>query len=451
MSARAMQATWLHRQRGAASLVVVMVLFFLVTLAAAYTSRNLLFEQRTSANNFRSTLAFETAEAGAEWALARLNEGRMNDDCTPITGVGGLSSPPQPSFRERYLSIDPTTGLITLPAPFDTRIAGCVFNGTGWTCDCPATGNPNPTVTYSGTGPFAAFWVRFQAVTSPTKPFAVRMQVNACTRVADDCLNFSREAQSGDGLATVWSMVALRSGLSAPPAAALTVRGTIGHNSGNITATNTDSASGGFTVHSGQAVPTGSWLTLATIPGTPHQLSAVSNDPMLALPDLTLTPAQPANQGTNRMFNSVFGMWPTTYAAQPAFVSVDCSGGCDAGSDVVPKIQLNPGRVINLTGGGTLRIDTDVGTATDPVLIVTDGSVEFSSGSHNFFGVIYSRVANWRLQGDGTVHGALIAERDFEARNDSQNLIYDPAVRAAVRYRIGSFAKVPGGWRDVRP
>ena len=58
-------------QRGAASLVVVMVLFFIITLVAAYTSRNLLFEQRTSANQYRSTLAFETAEAGIEWALAR--------------------------------------------------------------------------------------------------------------------------------------------------------------------------------------------------------------------------------------------------------------------------------------------------------------------------------------------------------------------------------------------
>ena len=60
-------------RRGAASLVVVMILFFIITLVAAYTSRNLLFEQRTSANQYRATLAFETADAGIEWAIARLN------------------------------------------------------------------------------------------------------------------------------------------------------------------------------------------------------------------------------------------------------------------------------------------------------------------------------------------------------------------------------------------
>ena len=45
-----------------------MVLFFIMSLVAAYASRNLIFEQRTSANNYRSTQAFEAAEAGLEWS-----------------------------------------------------------------------------------------------------------------------------------------------------------------------------------------------------------------------------------------------------------------------------------------------------------------------------------------------------------------------------------------------
>jgi Tfp pilus assembly protein PilX len=66
-------------QRGAAALAVVMVLFFVISLVAAYASRNLVFEQRASTNQYRSTLALETAEAGAEWALALLNTGRIDD------------------------------------------------------------------------------------------------------------------------------------------------------------------------------------------------------------------------------------------------------------------------------------------------------------------------------------------------------------------------------------
>ncbi|MBK9136246.1 MAG: pilus assembly PilX N-terminal domain-containing protein [Betaproteobacteria bacterium] len=117
-----------------------MVLFFIITLVAAYMSRNLLFEQRTSTNQFRSTLAFETAEAGVEWALARLNDARMNDDCTPLTSAASVTT--EVTFRERYLDINSTTGVISPVA--GGRIAGCVFNGTTWVCDCPASGNPIP-------------------------------------------------------------------------------------------------------------------------------------------------------------------------------------------------------------------------------------------------------------------------------------------------------------------
>jgi hypothetical protein len=57
-------------QRGAASLVVVMLLFLALSLTAAYTSRNLIFE-RNPANQSRSTAAFEAAEAGIGTQLAQ--------------------------------------------------------------------------------------------------------------------------------------------------------------------------------------------------------------------------------------------------------------------------------------------------------------------------------------------------------------------------------------------
>ena len=54
----------LRGQSGAASLVVVLMLFFVIALVSAYTSRNLIFEQRTANNQYRSTQALEAAEAG---------------------------------------------------------------------------------------------------------------------------------------------------------------------------------------------------------------------------------------------------------------------------------------------------------------------------------------------------------------------------------------------------
>jgi Tfp pilus assembly protein PilX len=53
-------------QQGAATLVISLVLLFGMTVAAFFANRGLIFEQKTSANQYRSTRAFEMAEAGLE-------------------------------------------------------------------------------------------------------------------------------------------------------------------------------------------------------------------------------------------------------------------------------------------------------------------------------------------------------------------------------------------------
>lgn len=429
--------------RGAASLVVVMILFFIITLVAAYTSRNLLFEQRTSANQYRATVAFEAADAGIEWAIARLNEGVMNDDCTqldPATAVGA-----QPSFRQRYLSVDATTGVITAP----DKLAGCVFNGTTWVCSCPDTGDPVLTVP-TGSGPFPAFWVKFRSNQVGGRPGIVRIQVNACTRLDAACLNFNREAQSGDGLATVWSMVALRNALPTAPAAALTASGPVTRDGGDPTVTNTDVESGGLTIHSGGAITNSGNVTLVSIPGTPPARSRSADDSALVYNNMTLVPATPANTGTNRLFNSFFGSWPVTYFAQPGVAVVDCTGGCNAAA-VNAAVARFPGHAIHVSGGGTLAVGANIGTSAAPILIIADGDVEFSGGNPTVVGVIYSRSGTWNFEGDGTIQGAAIAQGSFRFEDDDPSIVYDRDVIRRIQFLTGSFAKVAGSWRDFQP
>ena len=72
------------RQGGVAALGLTLLLLFALLLGVAYVNRNLVFEQRASANQYRSTQAFEAAEAGLEWTLARLNDVRpIGADCLP--------------------------------------------------------------------------------------------------------------------------------------------------------------------------------------------------------------------------------------------------------------------------------------------------------------------------------------------------------------------------------
>ena len=97
-----------HQQRGAAALIVTMMLFFAMVLVAVFVNRNLVFEQRSSANQLRSTQAFEAAEAGLEWALAQLdNPQRLAADCTPSTDAAATS------FRSRYLNFNRSNASFT--------------------------------------------------------------------------------------------------------------------------------------------------------------------------------------------------------------------------------------------------------------------------------------------------------------------------------------------------
>lgn len=460
--AGAYRAAGAHRhglaaQRGVATLIVMMVLFFIISLVAAYTSRNLIFEQRTSANQYRSTQAFEAAEAGVEWAMARLNGARMLNNCTPIADPTAVSSPPEESFAERFLSIDSSTGVVT---PVANRLAGCAFNGTGWECHCPASGEPSLSPSTTGAGPFPAFWVRFTTPvpvpvpSTPVRAGLVTVEVNACTRNDASCLRFDRRGEAGDGMATVWALLTLRSTMFTTPTAPLTTRGALAQaTSSTLTVSNPDASSNGITIQSGQAVnlsPSSATLTLASSPGTPGTASVLDNDPSLMLPDLDPSVvAPPAHQGLTRMFISVFGMWPGTMAESPGNVNIACATSCSANSDLLPAIRLNPGRPLYVQGGGTLTIDADVGTSTAPVVIVADGSVQFDSSNRTVQGLVYSQSSLWTTGGNGTINGAAVAQAQMTV-SGTLNLTYDKAVLERTRILIGTWLRVPGSWRDFK-
>ncbi len=447
-------------QRGAASLLVVMVLFFAISLVAAYTSRNLIYEQRTSANQYRSTLAFETADAGLEWATAKLNEARMTDNCVPLPNAGAVSSgSPEPTFRERYVGIDLISGRI---APNASRLAGCVFNGSDWVCDCPASGEPNlGGVATTGTGPFPAFWVKFE-LANPAVGLAAQPQgviaarVNACTRNDPACLRFTREAQSGDGVASNWVALALKSALITPPAAAVTARGAITAanflaNPGSIfTITNTDRATNGFTMISGSSISTsGSNLSVITVPGTPGSESIINPDPTASYPNISLPSGNPANVGADRMFASLFGTWPSTYAEQPAVIVLTCASACSS-AQVNAALRWRPGRAVVLSGVGGLTLNADIGSVAEPVLLISEGPVTASPAGATFYGLLYVRAPNWDTAGTSVVEGAVVTEGSlFFAGN--QTFTYNPGVLSHVQRSLGSFVRIPGGWRDFQP
>jgi hypothetical protein len=425
-------------QRGAVTLIVVMVLLFVVALVAAYTARNLVFDQRMSANHLRAAQAFEAAEAGLDWALAMLNSGRIDASCTPRTDPAATDG----TFRARYLSIAADTGVVTVRhgSGGQPLRPACVFDGSGWNCSCPTDGAPALDAPVAA-GPHPAFVVRF--FREPHyPPGVVRIESTGCTRfeATEVCRSV---AEVGDGVARTTVLAALRGALVSAPVAAITARGNLGLGSNMLVAVNRDVGAGGHTLHLG-GMRTGAWRALHGPPGTPEAQTIIDepdDGPMAAL-------------DAGRMFASVFGMYGDTYRLQPATITLDCSVDCSAAT-VRDVVRLNPGRMLWVAGNLLLDVDDPIGSASDPVLLVVTGSLSVAAGSQaRIYGLVY--VIGGALANDHapdtpalTLNGALVGEGNLAFSGAGTTTIaYDGELLARLRTTHGSFVRVPGSWRD---
>lgn len=448
-------------QRGAASLIVVMILFFVMSLVAAYTNRSLIFEQRTSANQYRSTQALEVAEAGLEWAISQLNYSRIDSDCVRTT------STTESSFRQRYLDIDSATGKITPdpnPTPSDGALTSmCVWNGGGWSCNCPSTGLPTVAAPVA-VGMWPAFRVRFRSLAltgsppTPSQPSTVWVDVVGCTRLGagagDPCLSFTGQGAVNEGRAFVSSMVSLAGNAPGLPQAAVTARGAINLGASALAAYNTVTGGSGITLQSGGTIA-GPAMVLRSAPGSPAAASTFDTDPALGSgPGVGqgLTPATPFTTA-DRMFATVFKTRPAAFETQQAVLKLTCPvTGCTA-TTVQSTVSLNPGRPLWLTG--PLLVDANIGSAAEPVVMLVDGDVQHTALGTQIYGLVYVRMAgaatSWNVSGSGGITGAAVTDGGMTSTVASgPTVVYDPEVLNLVRFNVGSFVRVPGSWRDFR-
>lgn len=446
-----------RRQHGLAALAVVLLLFFVVSLVAAYTSRNLIFEQRTGVNQYRSTQAMETAEAGLEWALLKLNGGRIDADCEPSTDTSDTS------FRERYLVTNADTGFIgaRVDGSGNVAFATCVRDGENWNCRCPASGVTLPDAPTSE-GPHPAF--RVAIIGSTARPGIVRIYANGCTRLVEDCLTFSPNmsalpivravAPAGEGFAAISTWAGMTGRVAAVerdgskrvtvalPRDTLVARGDVNGSGGSL-AVGRKTADTGYAVRAGGSIM---GISSQAAPGSPGDSTASQMEDDKALQDLDEPGGPPAEV---RMFASVFLMLPETYRDQPAAVVLDCSAVTCDGEAVEDAIASNPGRPIWVEGDLLLDGSGDIGSAAAPVTIVVTGELDFDTGGRTVYGLIYGRAADWRLAGTARVEGALIAENNLTVETAAGSTIdYDADIVRRLSTLVGSFARLPGGWKD---
>jgi Tfp pilus assembly protein PilX len=414
-----------RHQRGAAALIVTTLLFFAMVLVTLFVNRNLVFEQRASANQYRATQAFEAAEAGAEWALAQLNNPqRLGPDCQPMADSSSSS------FRSRYLNQTTATfvprtwnngSVVTALQPT------CVRTDTGWNCSCPASSAPALTAPI-GDGPFPAFSVQFAA---GDKPGSVRVVSTGCTHLAGACLAGS--PSSPDAIARVEFSVALLAGLRTPPAAALTTRGSVDADSAAFGAHNADPATG-IAVHAGSTIAA-SHARLSTPAGAPLASALLGNDASLA------------GLGADRFFASLFGLDKERWKYQPAVTHIACTSDCAAAIDTATR-ATDGSALIWLDGDLALDGPVTFGSPEHPVVLVVSGTAQLR-GAVTLHGVLYAGALSWNDSAapGALLRGAAISETGYSG-SGTPDFVYDRRTLDILQTRSGSFARVNGSWRD---
>ena len=417
--------------RGIAALTVVMLLFFVLAMAAAYTNRTLIVDQRSTTNALHSAQAIDATDAATEWAIAQINGGRVTSTCT--SSIVDTDATVRTRYIElkddfSYLNPDKTPGASATPM-------ACVSNLGAWECSCPALrSKPSLTATADGNG--QAFWTIFNVGLGG--PGILSILAQGCSNLGTDASSNCATARDLSGSITAVdavkvsnTQVGLLRALPFAPAAALTAGTTVTAVAGTTLWVVNPDPNTGLTIHSGGTVTAGT-LKLAVAAGSPGD-GKVESDGALA--------ARAAVGG--RQFESIFGMDANSYKRQPATVMIDCAAGCTS-ADLADALSRHPGQVLWIAGDLNLNSAATLGSASQPMMLVSTGTVTLSR-TINYNGFLYADAVIWAAGADASVfRGALVSASSIVA-NVNATLIYDAAMIRIINGSYGSFVRAPGG------
>jgi hypothetical protein len=423
-----MNANLARDERGAITLVVVMVLFLIMAMMAAYANRHMIFEQRIANNYYRAGVAIEAAEAGAEWALGMLNGPNINQACLADGAVTNR-------FRERYLSISAQTREVTPTGPLKATVADCVHSELqAWICNCPSAAWAPPAAPPASAPNMQSSFVITLLSPIGNRPGNIRIQSSGCSAsTAQRCDDGAMSSDMALARSVVQLDAALLSALKVPPATALTVRGAINLGVNGIGLHNSEPSSHGLLLLTGDDwVPNLLESRLETLPGTPVQQAMIFGDQALALAT------------SEQMFKMFFGIAPRRYLSQPAMRAIACAGDC------APSLAAAYARGVRMAwvkGPLDILSAAVLGTPTSPMLIVADGPVRIDA-SMQLTGLLYARSHTvWTNSSalPSLVTGAMLVDGDLTI-DGSVDIWYQAAVMDELKNRTGSFIRVQGSW-----
>jgi Tfp pilus assembly protein PilX len=417
-------------QRGATSLVVVVLLLFASLLALLYLSRGIVFEQRTSANQMRSTQALEMAEAGVEWATGMLNAPfDIGADCA-------LLSTANESFRKRYVMTNWNGATPSSDIAVASAQPACRFTAAGLSCSCPAASS-SAVPTIAGTG--GSFSVSFAAVAGETE--SVRVTSWGCTATDGGGACSSANAANADASARIEVILKLRPVLRAAPAAPLTC-GTSCTVGGSYNITNTDVPTNGVLINAGTTISTSPGTSLASLPGQPTANALVGSDSSLS----SLASAD-ATCSNSKMFQAYFGSTIETYRDAPSTKIISCSSAADCKGQI-SAAYADGWRAFYFSSDLHLSGNDTLGSEIDPVTLVTPNAIDIN-GNWTLYGLVFSNSASWNDLGTGSavIEGAQISCAAYK-NNGNGTINYNADALKNARRFTAIMVRVPGSWKD---
>jgi Tfp pilus assembly protein PilX len=398
--------------RGAATLVVVIVLFFVMALVAAYASRNLVVEQRVANAVLDATLANEAAQFGLDQTLALLNADALGSQCEGLTAGSGL--------RERWLAIDEQGYIAPRWGDSSARPMVCDRTHSGnWACQCPSNHKP----TLLAQGQTKTWSVRVGLAPALAVPGAVGLVAEGCAQASAACgLGFNaHSADSTQYVDTRRAMrVALLPALSQAPAAAITTLGPVDLGSGLLVAHNQQAT----VLRSGGPV-SGNTGQVQGAPGAVGPVAVV--DPALS----QLTPED--------LLRRTFGMASSHLSRHAALRTVACSGTCQAQLSALAK---GGAQFVRIEGDLVLNQAASLGTAERPLLVLVEGDLKLQAAV-DVHGLLVVR-GSASLAAPAQVQGALIAGGNVQGAAGAA-VVWNGAVLQRLQTQVGSFVKLSGG------
>lgn len=403
-----------NSQRGAATLMVSMVLLVAVTLVVIVTARSSVMEQRVSANDMRAAAAFQSAQAGMDYAMAYLRSpGGMFKNSTNIGDPADVLPPDD---------LEDENGRVV----GSYQVAFCLSDTDPDTLSCDDV----------------------TACTAPARPS--RQALILSCGWSDDGI-----AQAG-----IVQRIQNTSAMANPPTNPMTARGAV-KAGGSV---NVSNYFNNLTIWTGDAVESGGATknTAVRDPSIPPPAMFDSNGDPIPIP--TPPQAQCNNAGNyvcttskdiigpdvvhsdpsislrtdDEFFLNFFGMTLDDYRDNMATMHLEDGDSLDG---ITSEIIWVDGAGGEVSYGGNFQ----VGSREEPVILIIDGDVRFTGGPE-FYGIVYV-TGDMKGAGTPTIYGSTVVQGDVDTEG-TVNIVYDPVAAMGAGSELGPAGSLSGTWRD---